>query len=69
MGSEAALSEIKLKARGDIWLRRCAANAGKFAHREAILATQLKRSRDLLASISECYDQPPILLKWSSNGS
>jgi thiamine kinase-like enzyme len=43
--------------RGDIWLRRCAANADKFARREEILAAQLKRSRELLARVSTCYSQ------------
>jgi hypothetical protein len=55
--------------RDDIWLRRCAADADKLIHREAILATQLKRSRDLLVKINAGYLQPPILSKWSSYGS
>jgi thiamine kinase-like enzyme len=44
--------------RSDIWLRRCAANAEKFTRREEILATQLKRSRELLARINSSYSQP-----------
>lgn len=44
--------------RSDVWLRRCAANSEKSQHRKAILATQLRRSRDLLGMISERYKQP-----------
>lgn len=46
--------------RGDVWLRRCAANAEKSRHREAILTTQLRRSRDLLGMIRDRYEQFPF---------
>ena len=46
--------------RTDVWLRRCVANSEKSHHREAILAAQLKRSRDLLEMISDRYEQLPF---------
>ena len=44
--------------RTDVWSRRCAADADKLGCREEILATQLNRSRELLAKIRKTYSQP-----------
>lgn len=46
--------------RGDVWMRRCGANAEKSRHREAILAAQLRLSRSLLGMIRERYRQFPF---------
>lgn len=46
--------------RGDVWLRRCIADAEKVRHREAILATQLRRSRALLGTIRDRHEQFPF---------